>query len=281
MVFADNCSLDSTLSILQGIAARDPAVHVLANAANYGPELSIVNAIEQALDSDVYVLLCSDLQDPPELVIPMVLQLLQEEGCDAVLAIKSSSAGGMLVRLGRNLYYQFLGYSSRLRSVPRGFHGFGCYRRNVVIDALQYWRQCDLNIRTCLVNASQAASIQQYIQPGRSHGSSSYGKLGYPVAALGSILRADALGSRLSLLLGVCGFALALSVGIVLLANWLGGNSRYEPGTPTVMGLVLGGFALQMLMFALLSRQIESLRYASIKPRVRFRLIDVGDSDTK
>jgi hypothetical protein len=39
------------------------------------------------------------------------------------------------------------------------------------------------------------------------------------------------------------------------------------------MGLVLMSFGIQMLMFAVMSRQIESLRMAGFRPRVRSRLI--------
>ena len=66
---------------------------------------------------------------------------------------------------------------------------------------------------------------------------------------------------------------LALVVGVVLLANYLTGNSQYLGGVPTVMGLVLMSFAIQMLMFAVMSRQSESLRMAGFRPRVRTRLI--------
>jgi hypothetical protein len=39
------------------------------------------------------------------------------------------------------------------------------------------------------------------------------------------------------------------------------------------MGLVLMSFGIQMLMFAVMSRQIESLRMAGFRPRVRTHLI--------
>jgi len=60
---------------------------------------------------------------------------------------------------------------------------------------------------------------------------------------------------------------------LALLANYLSGNSRYQGGVPTVMGLVLMSFAIQMLMFAVMSRQIESLRMSGFRPRVRTSLI--------
>ena len=94
MVIADNKSSDSTLLTIQNIIASDPDVIGIANGANYGPDASFANVLRHARDCDLVVLLCSDLQDPPELSIAMVQRLLREEQTDAVLAIKSRSAGG-------------------------------------------------------------------------------------------------------------------------------------------------------------------------------------------
>ena len=91
-----------------------------------------------------------------------------------------------------------------------------------------------------------------------------------------ALLSADAAASRLALSIGSTGMVLALLVGVALLANYFSGNSQYQGGVPTVMGLVLASFGIQMLMFAVMSRQIESLRMSGFRPRVRTRLIRVS-----
>jgi hypothetical protein len=50
----------------------------------------------------------------------MVQRLLKEDRTDAVLAIKSRSAGGPRLRMARRGYYRVLGISSRLQLVPSG-----------------------------------------------------------------------------------------------------------------------------------------------------------------
>jgi glycosyltransferase involved in cell wall biosynthesis len=274
-VVADNGSSDASVEVLERLSRLDPAVQPLANRANYGPEPSAVNAMEQARWCDLLVLLCSDLQDPPELVIPMVRALLESQKFDAVMAVKKRSAGGPMLRLARHTYYKILGYSSRLQRVPGGFHGFGCYRRDVVEEALRYWESTDLNFRQCLANASQAPLLIDYLQAERKHGVSSYHVWGYWLEALRSLLSADAAASRLALLIGCCGLLLSVLVGGLLLVNFLSGNSGYGGGIPTVMGLVLISSALQMLMFAVLSRQIEALRMGGFRPKVRFRVLNL------
>lgn len=273
MVIADNHSSDDSLKTLQRIISSDPGVIGLANGANYGPDASFANVLQHVRDCDLVVLLCSDLQDPPELSVAMVQRLLKEEQIDAVLAIKTRSAGGPLLRMARRGYYRALGISSRLQLVPSGFHGFGCYRREAVDEVLRYWQESGLNLRMCIANACQNPARIEYRQADRTRGKSSYGGLAYVLEAARSLVSADAAASRLALSIGSTGTVLALLVGVVLLANYLSGNSRYQGGVPTVMGLVLMSFGIQMLMFAVMSRQIESLRMSGFRPRVRTSLI--------
>jgi hypothetical protein len=273
MVIADNHSSDDSLTTLQHIITRDPEVIGIANGANYGPDASFANVLQHARDCDLVVLLCSDLQDPPELSVAMVQRLLREEQTDAVLAIKSRSAGGPLLRIARRGYYRALGISSRLQLVPSGFHGFGCYRSEVVDEVLRYWEESGLNLRMCIANACQSPARLEYRQADRTRGKSSYVGLAYVLEAARALLSADAAASRLALSIGSTGMVLALVMGVVLLANYFSGNSNYQGGVPTVMGLVLMSFGIQMLMFAVMSRQIESLRMSGFRPRVRTRLI--------
>jgi glycosyltransferase involved in cell wall biosynthesis len=271
MLVADNGSKDGSLSLLQELHSRDAAVTALANQMNYGPEASAGNLIDQARVYDLVVLLCSDLQDPPEVAIPMVRTLLERPELDAVLAVKKGSAGSPLLRLARRLYYRALGLSSRRPLVPSGFHGFGCYRQAVLEEASRYWNNTDLNLRQCLANACQVPLLIEYAQAERLRGESSYTGLGYWPEALRALISGDAAASRLGLTLGVAGLGLAVLVGLFLLVNFLRGSSGYGGGIPTVMGLVLISFALQMLMFGVLSRQIEGLRMGGFRRRVLFR----------
>lgn len=279
MVFADNRSSDGTLAELKAIAASDPCVQILANRSNYGPEASYANALARTRSQDLVVGIASDLQDPPEVAAALIRTLLDDDRLDAVLAVKQQSSQHLLLTLFRKAYYLALGYSSRLRPVPSGFHGFGAYRAEVIEEALQLWNSSGFNLRMCLVNGSQSACRWPYRQANRSRGASTYGWWGYPREALMGLLAADSTASRLAFGLSAIGIVAASVISLLLLLNWLGGNSRYEPGLPTVMALVLGSFAMQMLMVAVLSRQVEALRLAGLRPKVRFEAFGQEHSD--
>jgi glycosyltransferase involved in cell wall biosynthesis len=271
-VIADNASIDNSIEILKEINL-DPDVHVLVNHANYGPEASAANALRVASDSDIVVLLCSDLQDPPELAQCMVKMLLQREDLDAVLAVKKNSSGNKLMRFARVSYYKALGYSTRLQHVPDGFHGFGCYRKEAIEEALRYWDSTDLNLRLCLANASHSTFRVNYFKAERVHGRSSYEGFGYWREAIRSLAAGDATASRVALFTGITGLLLAIIVGILLLLNVMSGTSGYVRGIPTILGITVMSFVVQMLMFGLLSRQIEAVRMGGMRKKVRFHSI--------
>jgi hypothetical protein len=170
-----------------------------------------VNALSQAENCDLVVMLCSDLQDPPEMVVSLGRILLEKPEHDAVLAVQKQSTGSLLLRMARRTYYMILGYSSRLTVVPSGLHGFGCYRQAVLEEALRYWNSTDLNFRKCLANACQAPLLVDYVQAERLRDLSSYRGLGYWPEALSALASGDAAASRLALFFPVrsrpCGWA--------------------------------------------------------------------------
>ena len=271
MVIADNHSSHDSPATLRRIIASEPEVIGIANAANYGPEAAVVNALRHARDCDLVMLLCSDLQDPPEIASGMAHSLLERPELDAVLAVKKRSAGGPLLRLARKIYDGALGLSSRRPMVPSGFHGFGYYRQAVLEEAMRFWNSTDLNVRQCLTNAFHYLQLIDYGQPERLRGVSSYRRWGYLPEALRSLVSGDAAASRLALTIGITGLGLAMPVGLLLLVNVLRGSSGYGGGVPTGVGLVLISFSVQMLMDAVLSSQIETLGMGGIRRRVLFR----------
>ena len=71
IIIADNCSTDCSREILREIAAQDKQFKAILNASNFGHIRSPYNAMLQAT-GDAVVLLCSDLQEPPEMIVDFV-----------------------------------------------------------------------------------------------------------------------------------------------------------------------------------------------------------------
>src|SRR4051812_28763637 len=65
LAFVNNCSRDQTLDALQRLRAEDARVQVITLSANVGYQRSLETAL-RTLESDLYVMIDVDCEDPPE-----------------------------------------------------------------------------------------------------------------------------------------------------------------------------------------------------------------------
>jgi glycosyltransferase involved in cell wall biosynthesis len=269
MVLVDNASHDSTPDVIRSLVSRDTRVKGYRNLKNYGPEPSFMQALQKT-SADIVVLLCADLQDPPEVAGKMLFQLLSDSSdLDAVLACKKRSAGTPIIRRFRKMYYTMISFSDRDSRVVPGFHGFGCYRRDVIDNALALWRETSLNMRQCLSYASSSPDVCYYAQPNRTGGRSSYSFLDYLQEASAAIFGGKSFASRFTLRFGFIVFAMSILIGLFVVLNFLVGHSGYAGGIPTLAVLILLSSSFQVILLSLVSRQIEQGLHRPARPKVR------------
>lgn len=104
---------DRTLPILRELAAKDTALRVLYLSARGGHQVQLLAGIDHA-DSDVVVMLDSDLQHPPS-VIPKLLSEF-EKGNEVVYTVRERPADQPLLRKwAADIFYWLL---SRISDVP-------------------------------------------------------------------------------------------------------------------------------------------------------------------
>lgn len=103
-IFVDDGSKDGTLPILRELAGADPSVRYLSFSRNFGKEAAMYAGL-QAAQGDYVAILDADLQDPPAL-LPQMLQIIRDEGCDCVAVRRVSRKGEPPIRsfLARSFY---------------------------------------------------------------------------------------------------------------------------------------------------------------------------------
>jgi len=272
-IVANNGSTDNSMEIMHSLKQKYEHVEFIINRSNYGAEASFLNALKYAANSDVIILLCSDLQDPPEICRDLVDTFLSKNYCDAVLACKNSSYGGPFLRVFRRLYYKALVATSRLDSIPTGFHGFGCYSNRVVEAVTRYWNTTDLSLRQCLVNSCNTVSIIKYNRSERTSGISSYKRYGYFVEAIRSIMSSDATASRVSILFAFITLSFSIMLIIGSLVPIVSSLFMLNQNFILINSLIFLFFGLQMILISLLSRQVESGRSGTLRPFVEYTLM--------
>jgi polyisoprenyl-phosphate glycosyltransferase len=245
IIVADNCSTDGSRAILRRIAAQDKNFKVILNANNFGSFRSGHNAFLQA-SGDAVVLMCSDLQDPPELIAQMIRKW--EEGHQVVAAIKSKSEENALKFLLRKGYYRLLAWSSE-SSAPmiRDFTGFGLYDRKFM-EALKKYNEPIPYLRGMVSEIGFRRAEIEYVQARRSHGRSKHNLYALYDYAMTGFVSQSRLPLRLATFSGFClaGVSLVIAFGyfVYKLLYW----DTFSLGlAPLVIGLFF--FAAVQLVF--------------------------------
>ncbi len=133
LLFVDDGSRDGTRTVLANLAASDSRVRVLSFARNFGKEAALLAGLVNAA-GDLVAVMDADLQDPPAL-LPRMLSILTETGCDCVGTRRVTRAGEPPIRSAfARTFYRVI---SQLSPVPvlDGVRDFRLMRREMV-DAI-------------------------------------------------------------------------------------------------------------------------------------------------
>ena len=135
LIFVDDGSQDSTLSVLEALCKKDTRCRYFSFSRNFGKEAAIYAGLQHAL-GDYVAVMDVDLQDPPSL-LPEMYRILQEEPCDCVATRRSSRSGEPRLRslLSRG-FYRAINKISKIELV-NGARDYRLMRRNMVDAVLQ------------------------------------------------------------------------------------------------------------------------------------------------
>lgn len=120
---------DRTLELLRDLAARDPAVRVLALSSHFGQQASLLAGLDHC-DADAVVMMDGDLQHPPAVVPELVAA--HERGFDVVYTVREDTSDvPLLKRLSARWFYRV---ASALSETPihEGAADFRLVSRRVV-----------------------------------------------------------------------------------------------------------------------------------------------------
>jgi dolichol-phosphate mannosyltransferase len=106
LVLINDGSSDGTAEIMRQLNAQDSRVHFIDFARNFGHQLAVTAGMDYA-QGDAVVLIDSDLQDPPELILDMIQQW--KDGHKVVFAIREDRKGETWFKLfTAKLFYRLI-----------------------------------------------------------------------------------------------------------------------------------------------------------------------------
>lgn len=257
LVIANNKSFDNTLFKLIELKKKFKFLRVFDNQINLGYDISVLNTLRK-VKADYYIVMCSDLEDPPELAYLMVKDLINgKENYESSLGVKKDDKKNLL-NLFRYLYYVLTSFSTRTNFLS-GYHGFGAYTNETVEMALVYAEKVSPDVRKSLLWASSNYKLNFYKKGLRSGGKSSYTNFSYFMEGFYQLINSPALSSRLSFRVALLANSFLIFLGIFFVYNFFFKIMVFPPGTTTIVVLILFTSAINYLLIALNSRKIEHL----------------------
>jgi glycosyltransferase involved in cell wall biosynthesis len=259
-IFIDNASSDGTVGILKKLALNDRNIKLIINSRNFGHIRSPYYALLQA-QGEAVILLVSDLQDPPALIMDFVRKW--EEGYKVVLGVKIQSKETPAMFLISKIYYDLIGRLSEIK-LTKNNTGFGLYDRTIievlkeVNDPYPYFRGLVSEI------GFESAKIE-YTQPARTRGitKNNFYTL-FDIAMLG-ITNHSKVPLRLATMLGFLMSAVSLLIAVGYFVAKLVFWNQFSLGiAPLVIGLFFFS-SVQLFFIGIIGEYVGSIQTQVLK----------------
>lgn len=239
-VIVENGSIDSTFQKLLLIHYADPRFKILRLSRNFGIEGALAAGLRY-IDGDAAVIMCADLQDPPEVVPEFIA--LWEEGYENVYGVIRSRSDESAFRQFMTRIFYWLVNRLTPQPVPQNVSDFR------LVDKTLYGAMNQLNEKNRMMRAmwgwlgGKSIGVP-FDRPPRHGGKSTYALFRNIAFAIRGIMSSSTTPLKVIPLFGVglSGFSFVLLVGFVV--RWF------------VLGVPFSGFgtivALMLLLFGLL-----------------------------
>jgi dolichol-phosphate mannosyltransferase len=263
-VIVENGSHDSTFAKLLRIHQKDRRFKVLRLSRNFGIEGAVTAGL-RCIDGDAALIMCADLQDPPEL-IPQLLEQW-ERGYDNVYGIiKNRSDEGRLRRALTRVFY-WLANSINEQPIPQNVSDFR------LVDRSMYQTLNQLNEKNRMLRAMWAwiggRSIGvPFDRPPRHGGKSTYALLRNIAFAVRGLMSSSTTPLKAIPLFGIALSFFSFLVLIGFAIRW------YVKGVPfngfgTILALMLLLFGLLFLLLGMVSEYV-GLIFEEVRSRPIF-----------
>ena len=272
LLFVDDGSTDDTARVIQGAASEDSRISLIRLSRNFGKESALMAGLRES-ESDYYVPIDVDLQDPPELIPSMVEQ--GSRGADIVFARRASrTSDSPLYRRLTRTFRRIFGTTSGLESTA----DIGDYLllNRPARDAVISFSESTLYMKGLTQWIGFTRSFVDYERGARNVGQTKFGFRKLSNLAIDGLVSFSPAPLRYLLLPGALLSLGAMSYGLFLVVRTLASGSDV-PGYPSVMVavLILGG--LQLLILGILGEYISQI-LREVKGRPQYIVMDPKSS---
>ena len=245
ILFVMDKSTDRSLEILRTLSKKDGRVKALALSRRFGHQMSLVAGIDHS-DSDIIIMMDSDLQHPPEL-IPQMLDAY-EKGNDVVYTIrKDSQELSFLKRFTSRNFYRVMEWLSSV-SLGSGEADFRLISRRVALVFKEKIRERNQFLRGLFKWVGYNSCGIEYVPGERAAGSSKYNWSRMLNFASAGIISFSKKPLQFAIIIGLIFALIGLISGVFTLVNFfINRNLPSGWATLSILISIFGGFQLFFL----------------------------------
>lgn len=263
-VIVENGSADSTYEKLLVIHSRDPRFKILRLSRNFGIEGAVTAGL-QMICGDAAVVMCADLQDPPEL-LPRFIERW-EQGYDMVYGIVARRTDeGKLRQVLTRMFYWLINRLNE-QPVPRNVSDFRLVDRKMY-EALNGMHEKNRMLRAMWGWLGFNSTGIEYTRAPRHGGKSTYHLLGNILFALHGIMSSSTAPLKIIPLFGLALSSLSFLALIGFVVRWIVAGVPFS-GFGTIVALMLLLFGLLFLFLGMMSEYVGII-YHEVRNRPSF-----------
>jgi glycosyltransferase involved in cell wall biosynthesis len=267
LVLINDGSRDRTPELMRELHAADPRVKVLDFARNFGHQIAVTAGLDYA-QGEAVVIIDSDLQDPPELILEMIDRW--KESYEVVYAVRTKRKGETWFKeFTAKLFYRII-YRITDVDIPLDTGDFRLMDRKVV-DAMNRMRERNRFIRgmTSWVGFRQTGVT--YVREERYAGETHYPFRKMFKFALDAITSFSYAPLQMATYLGftIAGLSAIAALLVVFARLFMGTTPFYGQATTLVTVLFLGG--VQLITLGIIGEYLGRI-YDEVKGRPLYLL---------
>ncbi len=223
IIFVNDGSEDSSLSILKQLTKQDNRIRFVSFTRNFGHQAAIIAGLHQAKGTALITMDC-DFQDPPELIPELIEKW--KLGNKIVYARRTSRRDGFFKKYSAKLYYKLLNFSSEVK-MPDNIGDFRLIDKSVLKMIHEKNISTDY-LRGLIPWFGFKYDIVNYERPLRKAGKTSFSVIKMLRFGLQGLLGFSILPLRLGLLVGISVIISGFFFLIYLLYNSMVNDQFYK-----------------------------------------------------
>ncbi|MAE51622.1 MAG: glycosyltransferase [Micavibrio sp.] len=272
IILVNDGSTDSTLSIMTTLCDKDPHVVIVNLSRNHGHQLALSAGLGEAQGDYIFVL-DADLQDPPELLTPMLERA--KSGVDVVYGQRAERQGETWFKLFcSKSFYRVLSFLSET-DIPENVGDFRLMSRRV-LDQLLSMPEQQRFIRGMIAWIGFKQEPFLYERDARYAGVTKYPFMKLMSFAIDAISSFSIRPLRIAIPFALIGGVLAGLLGLgAVYSHFTGGTIT---GWTSLACIITGFAAIQLLCIALIGEYVGRM-YIEVKRRPLYIVADVIRAD--